>query len=987
MDIPELSGELKLLQKQLTGDLLTDDSSRLMYATDASAYREIPMAIARPVNSEDIKQLTAFARNNKCSLIPRGAGTSLAGQVVGNGIVVDVSRYMNRILEVDLKNRTVRIQPGVVLDELNLHLRPYGLFFAPETSTSNRCMVGGMVGNNSAGGHSLVYGTTRDHLLAARAILSDGSEVVFETIDRSAFEAKCEGSQLENLIYRNIREILSDKTNQEMIRKEYPDPSIKRRNTGYALDILLDSAPFRNGDTEDTEDVPDFNFCKLIAGSEGTLAFLTEITLNLVPLPPEAKGLICVHCLTVKDAIRANLVALKFNPVAVELADKVVLDCTRENITQQKNRFFIEGDPGAILFVEFARDSMEEIENIHKELEKAMRNKDLAYHFPMVTGEDIDKIWSLRNAGLGVLSNIPGDAKPVPVVEDTSVNVEVLESYIDEFKAILNGYDLDCVYYAHISVGELHLRPVLNLKDPEHVKLFRKVAEDTAHLVKKYRGSLSGEHGDGRLRGEFIPIIIGQHNYDLLRKLKQAWDPEGIFNPGKITDTPAMDESLRYVSGQKVREIETVFDFSAVGGIMRMVEKCNGSGDCRKSALMGGTMCPSFMATRDEHTTTRSRANLLREYITNSKKDNPFDHKELYKALDLCLSCKGCKSECPSNVDMAKMKAEFLQHYYDSNGIPLRTRLIAHISKINALGARLPQVFNFFIRNRLLSGLIKRMLGFSVKRSIPALYKMTFRKWLKKHLPELNAGILTQDKELILFVDEFTNYNDVEIGIKAVRLFNRLGYRIRTLPHLESGRTYLSKGMLRKSRSIAEFNVNLLKDHVSDDVPLVGIEPSAILAFRDEYPELVSRQLIPEANRLARNAFMYDEFLLREFRATGQNGSLFTDDTKQILLHGHCQQKAIASTQPSREILAIPRNYSVSEIPSGCCGMAGSFGYEKEHYDLSMKVGELVLFPEIRESDPSVIIVAPGTSCRHQISDGTGRKALHPLEVLYEALK
>jgi len=743
MDIPELSGELKLLQKELAGDLLLDDSSRLMYATDASAYREVPLAIARPVNSEDIKQLIGFAHTQKCSLIPRGAGTSLAGQVVGNGIVVDISRYMNNILEVDQKNRTVKIQPGVVLDELNIHLRPLGLFFAPETSTSNRCMVGGMVGNNSAGAHSLVYGTTRDHLLAARAILSDGSEVVFESLDRSAFEEKCEGSKLENRIYSNIREILSDKTNQEMIRKEYPDPSIKRRNTGYALDILLESSPFRPEETDTEEESHSFNFCKLIAGSEGTLAFLTEITLNLIPLPPKEKGLICAHCHTVKDAIRANLVALKFNPEAVELADKVVLDCTKENITQQKNRFFIKGDPGAVLFIEFARESMGEIEKIHKELEAAMRSEDLAYHFPLITGDDINKIWSLRNAGLGVLSNVPGNAKPVPVVEDTSVNVEVLESYIDEFTAILNGYGLECVHYAHISVGELHLRPVLNLKDPEHVKLFRKVAEDTAHLVKKYRGSLSGEHGDGRLRGEFIPIIIGQHNYELLRKLKQAWDPEGVFNPGKITDTAAMDESLRYAPGQTEREIDTILDFSADGGILRMAEKCNGSGDCRKSAVIGGTMCPSFMATRDEHTTTRARANLLREYITSSKKDNPFDHKELYNALDLCLSCKGCKSECPSNVDMAKMKAEFLQHYYDSNGIPLRTRLIAHITKIYSLGARLPRIFNFFTSNRFFSGLLKRILGFSVKRSIPGLYKTTFRKWLKQHLPEINSTILS----------------------------------------------------------------------------------------------------------------------------------------------------------------------------------------------------------------------------------------------------
>ena len=693
-----------------------------------------------------------------------------------------------------------------------------------------------------------------------------------------------------------------------------------------------------------------------------------------------------MHCNSVHEAIRGNLIALAFNPGAVELADKTVLDCTKKNILQQRNRFFIQGDPGAILIIEFARDSMQEIKDIHKSLEAAMRKEGIGYHFPLITGKDIKKVWDLRKAGLGVLANIPGDAKPVPVVEDTSVRVDLLEDYINEFTAILNGYGLDCVYYAHISVGELHLRPVLNLKDPGHVILFRKVAEDTAHLVKKYKGSLSGEHGDGRLRGEFIPVIIGRHNYELLRLVKNAWDPENIFNPGKITDTPPMDKFLRYVPGSKGRKIETIFSFRTEGGILQMAEKCNGSGDCRKPFLMGGTMCPSFMATRDENNTTRARANILREFLTNSEKTNPFDHREIYNILDLCLSCKGCKSECPSNVDMAKMKAEFLQHYYDANSIPLRTRLIANISKVNALGSIFPVVFNFFVRNRFISTTIKKLLGFSLMRSIPVLYKTTFRRWLKKNLVALNEAVKDTGREMILFVDEFTNYNDVGTGIRAVSLFHELGYRIRIMPHRESGRTWLSKGLLRKARKIAEYNVRLLAEVVSQELPLVGIEPSAILAFRDEYPELVNASLVPRAIALSAHCYMYDEFLWNIFRNMNDPGSIFTREKRELLLHGHCQQKAIASTEPTKNILSLPENYTVKEIPSGCCGMAGSFGFEKEHYDLSMKIGGLILFPEILKADPSVTVVAPGTSCRQQIKDGTGRNALHPVDVLFEAL-
>ena len=971
--------ELDLLAAQLAGDLYTAYEMRLMYATDASVYKELPLAVVRPKHEEDIRKVIKFASARCMTIIPRGAGTSLAGQVVGNGLVVDVSRYMSEILEFNAAEQWVRVQPGVVLDELNQFLEPAGLFFAPETSTSNRCMIGGMVGNNASGSHSLIYGTTRDHLLEARALLADGSVAEFRSLYKEGFERKLLGNDLENKLYQQIHQILSNEQLRKQIRNEYPDPSLVRRNTGYAIDTLLDTEPFSNG----TES---FNFCKLIAGSEGTLAFVTEVKLNLIPLPPQEKALICIHFDTVASAIKGNLIALSFNPGAVELTDKTILDLTRENITQAKNRFFLKGDPGAILIIEFARDSMDEIRQIHKKLEAAMRKAGLGYHFPLVTGPDIQRVWSLRKAGLGVMANIPGDAKPVSVIEDNSVNVNVLEDFIEEFNEIIKTHELECVYHAHISVGELHLRPLLNLKDPEDVRKFRSIARETAKLTRKYRGSLSGEHGDGRVRGEFIPIIIGQANYRLLKAIKQTWDPDNVFNAGKIIDTPPMDSSLRYVPGAPVRNIETIFDFSESGGILRMAEKCNGTGDCRKSALMGGTMCPSFMATRDEQSTTRARANILREFLTNSSRKNPFDHKEIYKVLDLCLSCKGCKSECPSNVDMAKMKAEFLQHYYDSHMVPLRTRIIANIASIQKLGMSFPGIFNFLITQKLSSGILKKILGFARARSIPKLSRKTLRKWIRQDLERYNGEIKEVKGEICFFVDEFTNYNDAEAGIKAIRLLQRLGYKVSTTRHGVSGRTFLSKGLLRKAKKIAEQNVRAFTGLVSREVPLVGLEPSAILGFRDEYPDLVDREMLADARMLAAHAMTVEEFLEREMERGMIPAEKFTKDKKHIKLHGHCQQKAISSTASTIKVLSWPAGYTVEEIPSGCCGMAGSFGYEKEHYDLSMKVGELVLFPALRKTADGVLIAAPGTSCRHQIKDGTGRKALHPAEILYDAL-
>lgn len=737
----------------------------------------------------------------------------------------------------------------------------------------------------------------------------------------------------------------------------------------------MDAEPFFAGK-------PDFNFCKLIAGSEGTLAFMTEMKLNVMPLPPAETGLLCVHFNTIDESLRANLIALQYKPSASELIDHYILECTKENIEQSKNRFFVQGDPGAILVIEFRRSNREEIIGIAKKVEADMRVAGLGYHFPLLFGEDSKKIWSLRKAGLGLLGNMPGDEKAVPVIEDTAVDVNDLPHYISDFNEILKKYNLHAVHYAHAGSGEIHLRPILNLKTVEGNKLFRTIAEEIATLVKKYNGSLSGEHGDGRLRGEFIRQMVGGKNYELFKTIKRTWDPENIFNPNKIVDTPPMDTMLRYEPGQNVPEIKTVFRFNGQN-ILQHAEQCNGTGECLKTQLSGGTMCPSFMATRNEKDSTRGRANILREFLTNSQKLNRFDHKEIYEVMDLCLSCKGCKSECPSNVDVAKLKAEFLQQYHDANGIPFRSRMIANFNKSSRLGSMAPGLYNFMVTNPATSTLIKRILGFAVKRSMPTLHKTSLEKWYHKRVSTAPKS----SRKVYLFCDEFTNFNDTEIGIKGILLLEKLGYEVIIPKHEESGRAWMSKGLLKAAKKIANRNVAALSKIITAETPLIGIEPSAILTFRDEYIDLAEDDNFAAAKALSKNVFLIDEFIAREIEKGNIDKSLFTKEKRLIKLHGHCQQKALSSLSASVKTLSLPENYTVEAIPSGCCGMAGSFGFEKEHYDLSMKIGELVLLPAVRSQAEDVIIAAPGTSCRHQIKDGAQKKALHPVEVLYEALE
>ncbi len=987
--LPKPAPALEQLKQQLTGTLHTGTVMRKLYATDASEYQEFPQAVAFPENEQDVATLIRFAARHRIGLIPRTAGTSLAGQVVGGGIVVDIGKYLNQILSLDADKRRVRVQPGVVRNELNQYLQPHGLLYGPETSTANRAMIGGMVGNNSCGSNSVVYGSARDHLISCRGFLSDGSEVTFGALTEEEFAAKCAGPEdsLEAQIYRCCRDLLGDKANRDLITNSFPKSSIPRRNTGYALDQLMDARVF-----DPASDKP-FNLCQLIAGSEGTLFFGVEFEIDLNPLPPKHSALLCAHFVDVDQSLRAVLHALPHGPFAVELIDRHILEATKRNREQSKNRFFVDGDPGAILVVDIRSEDETEVDNHLTTLIAELKQAGLGYHYPILKGPDQHKVWELRRAGQGLMSNVPGDAKPREIVEDTAVDVHDLPAYIGEFDALMRDkYKIECVYYAHAGSGELHTRPMFNLKSPEGLKTFRGVAEDIAALVKKYNGSLSGEHGDGRLRGEFIPFMVGEECFALMRRIKETFDPQHIFNPGKIIDTPPMDTSLRVTPDTPNPQYDTIFDFSDTLGVLRAAEQCNGSGDCRKGHLAGGTMCPSYMATREEKHTTRARANILRHTLTHPRDAlKPFDSDEVKEVMDLCLSCKGCKSECPSNVDIAKLKAEFLQHYYDEHGVPLRSRMIANFTLFQKMVDVAPWAWNFLFGTAPIRRLLNNLNGFHPDRTIPMRHSTTVTRWHKKRggTSEKNvaAPAPAPKRKVYLFCDEFTDYNDVPVGQKAIQLLQRLGYEVIIPKHGESARTWLSKGLIRKAATIAEENVKLLAPLVTGEAPLVGIEPSAILGFRDEYPDLVPADLKPTARALGKNCLLFSEFIQREIAAGRISADAFTDEKKTIHLHGHCFQKALASVEPTVQALSLPRNYTVEVIPSGCCGMAGSFGYEKEHYAVSMKVGELVLFPAVRAAAPDDLVAAPGTSCRHQIHDGTGRTARHPAEILFEALK
>jgi FAD/FMN-containing dehydrogenase/Fe-S oxidoreductase len=947
------------LKTQLKGQLHTDALTRALYATDASVYKDTPDAVAYPKDESDIIALVRFAASHRVPLIPRTAGTSLAGQCVGKGIIVDVSKHFTNVIAFNPQTGTVTVEPGVIRDELNDLVRSHGWFFGPNTSTANRCMIGGMTGNNSCGSTSIRYGSTRDKVLAIRAVTADGIVHTFETNSATRFD-------------NALQRMLEPQGVRDEIQAQFPKASIHRRNTGYAVDVLAQQQPFQKTGDE-------WNMAKLLCGSEGTLAFSTSITLQLDPLPPNNAVVVAAHFRSIRSCMEATQIAMTFAPFACELMDKIILDCTAENIEQRENRFFVEGDPAAILAIELRHDAPNELKKITQQLIDALQRAGKGYAFPTVHGDDIGKVWKLRAAGLGLLANLQGPKKALACIEDTAVELSDLPSYISEFEALMQGFDQRAVYYAHAGAGELHLRPILDLRSPDDLRQFREISEASARLVKKYNGSLSGEHGDGRVRAEFIPIMVGEKNYQLFRDIKALFDPLGIFNPGKIVDAPPMDTQLREDPSQPRKQIDTFFEFGK-DGFMAAIEKCNGSGDCRKLSSSGGTMCPSYQVTRDEVHSTRARANALREFINSSANgQNAFDHPELKEVLDLCLSCKGCTRECPSNVDMASMKSEWQHQYYRSNTRPLRDYALGHIDIVSKPAGYMPWLVNGINRMPGVSSTLKGMLGVANERKLPV-FASPVHRWYKRRVatkqPKKPRG------SVYFFFDEFTNYQDTHIGKAAITLLWRLGYDVRWAPHTSSGRSQISKGMLQSARKRANKNVSIFAPLLNKDIPLIGVEPSAILSFRDEYPRLVSPAQNDNAHHVKSHSYLIDEFLANELRSGRLSPEDFgSQDRGKAMIHGHCHQKALSSLRHTVEVLRAA-GFETEIIPSGCCGMAGSFGYEKEHYKTSMAIGEMVLFPHIRSRQNKETVIAVGTSCREQISDGTGVKSRHWVEVV-----
>ena len=975
--------------------IYSDSLHKIAYATDASVYREIPYGVAYPETIEDVQELMRTTRERGIDLIPRAGGTSIAGQVVGCGIVADISKHWNKILEINAEARWARVQPGVVRDELNIALKPYGLFFSPETSTSNRCCIGGMFGNNSCGTHSLVYGSTRHHVIACKGVLTDGS--IFDTEELCEPDYRASSPLLDSILTQ-LEGWASDEATRTLIRKGYPDKDLQRRSCGYAIDEAI----------ETVRENPGLALCRLLAGSEGTLAFVTEITVSLDPLPPKEIMVVCGHCDELDKSFEANLIALEHQPTAIELMDGEILELSKGNREQLKNRFFVEGNPAALLITELRAESRKALDQQADALEQDLLRSGFVYQCTRVYGADVAKVWNLRKAGLGILGGMKGDAKPMGVIEDTAVASKRLPAYMKDFREMIDRLGANVVFYGHISTGELHLRPIINLKTREGRELFRKIAYETAQLVKKHRGSISGEHGDGRLRGEFIPLLYGKECYELMRQVKQMWDPDGLLNRHKIVDTLPMDSMLRFEEDQQY-EIEkligsdhtyynwkTAFDEcdapgatgakSQVHALMCSIEQCNGAGDCRKSNLIGGTMCPSFKVSGDELKTTRARANVIREVLTRGG-----DEHLIKEVLDYCLACKGCRSECPSNVDMTRLRAELLQQYYDRHHTPMRSWLVARMAQIEQMGRFVRPIYNFMAGWKPSDAVIKHIVGFAPERNIPKLSRKTMAQLVEKEHQQIRSP---KPKKLVyLFADEFTNQQEAELGRTFAGLLLRLGYRVVIPKHKESGRAAISKGCLKLAKKIACENVAMMRVLVNENHPLVGIEPSGILTFRDEYPDLVPVNRRKDAIELGKNCLLYDEFLLQEIREGRISAEEFETTEMDIWLHGHCHQKALVGIDKTVEVLrTLLKAATVHVIPSGCCGMAGSFGYEKEHYKTSLEIGEMILFPAVRKvvaqsTGKPTFVAAPGTSCRQQILDGTGIRAVHPIEILYKYIK
>ncbi|MDR9418269.1 FAD-binding and (Fe-S)-binding domain-containing protein [Gracilimonas sp.] len=944
-------------------DLLT----RQLYAQDASLYEELPQGVAFPKNISEIQSLVKKANRENLTITARSAGTSLAGQTTGGGVIMDVSRHMNRILSIDSERRVAHVQPGVIRDTLNREAGKFQLLFGPDTATTNRCMIGGMIGNNSSGSFSIKYKTTREHTLEVEAILSDGSKAIFKPLTTEELESKKSLDNLEGHIYRTMLKLLE--RNRALIEKSYPHPDIIRRNTGYALDKMLEMQPFN-------PDGRKFNMCELLCGSEGTLAMTASAKVNLVA-KDEHQLIVVPQFKTLEETMRAAVEIVEFDPAAVELVDHIILDATKGNIEQRRNRFFIEGEPGFILITQFEGNEKDVLQEKAAKLTARLKEKNLGYAFPVIKESDkMKRVWDLRKAGLGLLMGLGEDGRSPSFCEDTAVRVQDLPEYVKEFRAILEKHDTNCVFYAHASVGELHLRPQIDISTEAGLAKMKTMAEEIADLVKKYNGSLSGEHGDGRVRAPYIPKILGEEMIPVLQLVKEIWDPEYIFNPGKIVKPKPVDADLRFSPSYKKPEPETVFSWRKEGDFGSAMELCNGAGVCRKLAESGGTMCPSYMATKDEKDSTRGRANVFRQVFAG---DDPkaYESEELKEALDLCLSCKACKSECPANVDMGKMKAEFMSGWHKKKGSKLKERFFAEAGKVFPLASLTPNLANKVAASKPGKWLFENVFGIDARRDLPEFAPETFRNLFRMH--KQNGALSSADK-VLLFPDLFTNYNEPEIGMDAVKVLEKMGYEVMISKSMETGRPQLSKGFLEEAKVITKKVIAELKETVEAGIPVVGLEPSEILTMRDEFLELCDEDELELAQKVASLSFTFEEFI-----AKNKDRLKAKSSNQKVLLHGHCHAKALIGNEPTVEALEAA-GYKVEVLETGCCGMAGSFGYEKDHYEVSQDIGELVLFPALRKNKET-LVCAPGFSCRHQIKDGVDHKSYHPAELIFQLMK
>lgn len=951
-----MQSELEELNNSIEGEVKSSHLDRLLYSSDASIYQELPLAVVCPKKSSDCQEIVAWAARTETPLIPRAAGTSLAGQVVGSGLVIDSGRHMRAVG--DLEGETIWVEPGVILDNLNDQLRPQGLLFGPDTSTSNRCMIAGMIGNNSCGEHSIVHGTTRDHCLAIEALLSDGSAVSFGPLSAEELQRKCSQDDLEGQIYSQLCELIE--TQRKTIINASPKPSILRRNMGYALDYLANCQPWN-------PDGKPFNLAPFICGSEGTLCLVTRAKLNLIRAPRQ-RILLCAHFDSVIEACRATPLAVAAGAAAVELIDDKILNITKENITQNRNRFWLKGEPKAVLVIEFYAEEIEEARAKAHELEATFGNHNFGHAFSYVEGSDIARVWALRKAGLGLLMGVVGDRKAQPIIEDAAVAVEDLADYVTDIDAIMQQHGVELIYYAHASVGLLHLRPELNLKDPHDVASFKAIASDVAQLVKKYGGSFSGEHGDGRLRAPFIEEMVGPELYNLFAEVKTIFDPANLFNPHKIIAPKAIDSDLKIKPGPH-RDIEdTFFDWSREGGLIRATERCNGAGVCRKTANRP-TMCPSYQATLEEENSPRGRANVFRQFLISSSPHQSFESSEIKQVLDLCLSCKACRSECPANVDVAKLKAEFLQQYYQINGSDSRSSRFAHFSSQAKFASLAPKLIGAIANLTP----VKKALGIHPARSLPRFCKQ------KLSIPARSSD---SSKVVNIYVDEFSQYLDLPVVEAAIDVITKLGYHPNPILGLDSGRAAISKGFLKLARQQATKTVKKLAAVVESGEMLIGLEPSAALGFGDDIPDLFREpELKAAAQRVGDKLMLFEEWINQL-----PDNTPFAQKSARILIHGHCHCKSLLGSEPLTQAFERFSGVSAELISSGCCGMAGSFGYEREHYELSMQIGEQSLFPALRAANADTLICAHGHSCRHQIKDGTGREALHPAQIMARLL-